>query len=54
VRIDLPVLTTARLVIRPWATDDLDAALQLFDVELRRNPLPTPHWLQVVGVLEQA
>jgi RimJ/RimL family protein N-acetyltransferase len=23
-------------------------------MELRRNPLSTPHWLQVVGVLEQA
>lgn len=33
-RLDVPVMTTDRLVVRPWASDDLEAALQLFDVEL--------------------
>lgn len=33
-RLDVPVLTTNRLVIRPWALADLDAAVQLIDGEL--------------------
>lgn len=33
-RLDVPVLTTDRLVVRPYALDDLDAAVRLFDEEL--------------------
>jgi ribosomal-protein-alanine N-acetyltransferase len=33
-RLDVPVLTTARLVVRPFALGDLEAVVQLIDVEL--------------------
>ena len=33
-RLDVPVLTTDRLVIRPWALEDLDEAVRLLDGEI--------------------
>lgn len=33
-RLDVPVLTTDRLTIRPFTLDDLDATVRLFDEEL--------------------
>lgn len=44
-RLDVPVLTTERLIVRPWSLNDLDAAVQLIDVEVypeTPGALPTP------------
>ena len=62
------LLETARLRLRPFRRDDLEAAFQRLDtdypnlasqgvmrrlgVRLERNPQSEPPWLQMVGVLD--
>jgi ribosomal-protein-alanine N-acetyltransferase len=58
----MPTLETDRLLIRPFAIDDLDAVYQLFDVELReaelgsegaKGPERRVQWLQWAVLNEQ-
>jgi len=56
---EMPILESARLLVRPFMPEDLADVYRLLDVELRQVDLHTekmdsiePPWLQVVGFLE--
>ena len=52
--LNMPVLQTSRLFIRPFKSDDpaLQGVMRRLGMQTLRNPYPKPAWLQVVGALK--